>query len=63
MSFGSPGIPQFPPPTFYRSTCSVLILYVQDGMTALFIASWKDHVAIVQLLLQKRADVSICKKV
>ena len=37
--------------------------YVQDGCTGLFYASLYGHVEIVQLLLQRHADVSICEKV
>ena len=36
---------------------------VQASRTPLFYASWKGHVAVVQLLLQNNADVSICKAV
>ena len=32
-------------------------------MTALYIASWKGHIAVVKLLLQMFADVSISKMV
>ena len=35
----------------------------EDGRTALFEASLEGHVAIVRLLLEKRADVNICAKV
>ena len=42
---------------------SGVITHVQDGMTALFIASGKGHIEVVQLLLQKHADVSISKTV
>ena len=38
-------------------------MYLQDGQTPLFIASRKGHIAVVQLLLQMFADVSISKKV
>ena len=34
--------------------------YIQDGRTALDLASEKSHVAVVQLLLQKHADVNAC---
>ena len=37
----------------------VLIIHVQDGRTALFIAGGKGHMEVMQLLLQKHADVSI----
>ena len=39
------------------------VMYLQDGQTPLYIASWKGHIAVVQLLLQMFADVSISKKV
>ena len=32
-------------------------------MTPLYFASWKGHIAVVQLLLQMFASASICKKV
>ena len=47
-------------------TCTVycgVYVYIQDGETALYIASDKGHVAVVELLLQKHANVSICTKV
>ena len=46
----------------YRNCC-LLIQYVQDGRTPLYIASQKGHGAVVKLLLHSHADVSICKKV
>ena len=37
---------------------------VQDGQTALYIASWKGHGPVVEILLQtEHTDISICKKV
>ena len=42
--------------------CSLLIC-VQDGRTALYIACWKGHMSVVKQLLQKYADVSIRQKV
>ena len=33
------------------------VSYLQDGMTPLYIASWKGHIAVMQLLLQMCADV------
>ena len=36
---------------------------LQDGRTPLYIASWKGHGAVVKLLLQQHADISISKKV
>ena len=38
-------------------------MYLQDGQTPLYIASWKGHIAVVLLLLQTFADVSISKTV
>ena len=35
---------------------------VQDGRTALYCASYR-HVAVVELLLQANADISICDEV
>ena len=46
-----------------QETEHVLIIYVQDGMTAVYIASWKGHMEVVQLLLQQHADVKISKTV
>ena len=38
--------------------------HVQDGMTALYVASWKGHGPVVKLLLQTElTDISICMKV
>ena len=39
------------------------LLCVQNGQTALFFASWKGYKEVVELLLQKKADVSIRNKV
>ena len=39
------------------------VMYLQDGQTPLYIASSNGHIAVVQLLLQMFADVSISKKV
>ena len=37
---------------------------VQDGQTALYIASWKGHGPVVELLLQiEQTDVNISEKV
>ena len=36
---------------------------IQNGQTALFYASMDGHVAVVELLLQKHADISICEMV
>ena len=38
-------------------------LHEQSGSTALYMASQNGHVSVVELLLQKYADVSICTKV
>ena len=46
-----------------QETEHVLIIHVQDGETALYIAKQKGHMEVVQLLLQIHADVSISKKV
>lgn len=40
-----------------------MCVLMQNGMTALYIASNRGHGAVVQLLLQKDADVSISKTV
>ena len=40
-----------------------LCIYIQDGCTALYLASQEGHVAVIQLLLQRHADVSICAEV
>ena len=45
-------------------TKSNIIAYVQDGGTALYIASQEGHGPVVELLLQTDyTDISICKKV
>ena len=41
----------------------VLIIHVQGGLTALYIASRNRHMEVMQSLLQKHADVSISKTV
>ena len=46
----------------YRN-CRLLLQYAQDGTTPLYITSWKGHGAVVKLLLQQHADVSICETV
>ena len=40
-----------------------LHVYIQDGRTALYIASWNGHVAVVQLLIERGAEVDVCMKV
>ena len=42
---------------------NVVLIHVQDGQTPLFIASREGHGAVVELLLQQHADVSISKTV
>ena len=42
---------------------NVLLIHVQDGETPLYIASWNGHGAVVKLLLEQHADVSISKTV
>ena len=36
---------------------------LQSGQTAVYVASLKGHLQAVQLLLEKHADITICKKV
>ena len=42
---------------------SASFVYLQDGRTALYQASKNGHLAAVQLLLQRHADVSLCDEV
>ena len=42
--------------------CSV-VCSLQDGDTAVNLASWKGHTAVVKLLIENGADISICDKV
>ena len=42
---------------------NVLLIHVQTGETPLYIASWKGYGAVVKLLLEQHADVSICQTV
>lgn len=39
------------------------LIFLQDGCTALYLASENGHVEVVKLLLQKHADVNVCKEV
>ena len=48
---------------FMTSVLSCSPLHVQDGQTALYIASWKGYDHIVELLLKREADVNHQKEV
>ena len=48
---------------FITSDLSCSFLHVQDGRTALYIASGNGHDQIVELLLKKEADVNHQSKV
>ena len=37
--------------------------FFQDGRTPLYVACWKGHVDIAKLLLEKKANVDLPKKV
>ena len=41
----------------------LLILFIQDGSTPLYWASFYGHTAVVELLLLNNAYVSICDEV
>ena len=50
--------------SMYTCICLRVFMHVQDGQTALYIASKNGHIAIVNFLLQAaEADVRICQKV
>ena len=36
---------------------------IQNGLTALYLTALNGHVALVRLLLEKKANVNICDKV
>ena len=48
---------------FMTSDLSCSPLHVQDGRTAIFVASWNGHDQIVELLLKKEVDVNHQEKV
>lgn len=40
-----------------------IVIFLQNGRTALYVASGKGHRHFVKLLLQQRADADIAKEV
>ena len=52
----------FSPHTVSHVQCSV-VCSLQNGDTPVNIASWKGHTAVVKLLIENGADISICDKV
>ena len=46
----------------YVVLCSV-VSYLQSGRTPVYTASWKGHTAVVELLIENGADISICEEV
>ena len=42
---------------------SLSMVMTQEGVTAIYIASFRGHKRVVRLLLEKGADVNICDKV
>ena len=43
--------------------CDNTIVFLQDGMTALYYAAWSGHNDVVSLLVDAHADVNLPQKV